>query len=220
VTLFSGTTSHGQVTIDTSGAVAVQLTGATASTTFAVQFCPFPSTRYQCFAVGSITSDGTGAAQTTFHFPKPGMWAGDFQLTSSGVAFSTQVGSNTGLVYFATLEPASLANSQGAGSTATGSGTNQDQGGGTLTVSNGTAHVVLTGAAPSTQYAVVQCFASDGSGCFQLGPFNANSFITDASGNVTFDVPAESIPGDFFTVEQAVTTPSTPMGLTAGFKVP
>jgi hypothetical protein len=222
VTLFSGANPHGQVSVNGSGDVTIQVTGGSANTTYALQFCPFPTTRYTCFSLGSLTTDGTGAVQSTFHFPKTGPWAGDFQANGiGGTGFSTQVGSNAGQTFLATLQPASVTNGQGTGRDPTSSSTPQDRGSGTLSVNGGMVHVVLVGAAPNATYEVTQCFESAGSGCFQLGPFNGNTVVTDAGGNATFDVPFAGIPGDFFTVEQVVSSPSLPStGFAAGFKVP
>jgi len=220
VTLFSGTDAHGQVTVDATGNVTMQVTGGTASTNYAAQFCPFPSTRYSCFALGSLSTDAAGAGSTTFHFPTPGTWSGDFTLTGGSSVFSTQVAGNIGQVFFATLEPANMTNGQGIGRTANPPSTAQESGSGTLTVSGGTVHVVLNGAPANTTYAVVQCFPSDGPGCFQIGPFDGNTFTTDASGNATFNAPSAGIPGDFFSVGQLVTsaTATVPAGFAAGFK--
>jgi hypothetical protein len=217
--LFAGTASRGQATVDSSGNVTIQLTGAAASTSYSAQFCPFPSTRYMCIKLTSVQTDASGAATTTFHFPTAGGWAGDFTLTAGTDIISTQVASNTGQLFLGTLIPAGNANGQGVASNPTAVSPTQDQGAGSLAVNGGNVHVVLTSAVANATYAVVQCFPGGAPGCFQLGAFNANTFTTDASGNAVFDVQTAGIPGDFFTVTQVVNTPNpTPPGLVAGFR--
>ncbi len=220
VTLFSGTSSRGQATVDGSGNVSIQLTGAAASAAYTAQFCPFPTRRYSCINLNPVMTDATGAANSTFRFPTPGAWAGDFTLTAFTDIISTQVASNTGQVYVGTLLPAGSANGQGVASNPGSVSPTQDPGAGSVTVNGGNVHVVLTSAVANTTYAVVQCFPGGSPGCFQLGAFNANTFTTDASGNAVFDVQTAGIPGDFFTVSQVVNMPtgSLPPGLVAGFR--
>src|SRR5579872_2817976 len=85
----------GEITIDPSGNVTTKLTGATASTTFTLQFCPAPGQNYTCMDIGNVTSGGSGNANTAIKFPKSGTWAGDFQLSVNGTAqYETNVPAN------------------------------------------------------------------------------------------------------------------------------
>lgn len=119
------TTSNGLLSIDTDGNVSIQLTGATASTTYTVQFCPafFGSSggpAPACFNIGTVATGATGSGTSTFLFPQSGSWAGDFDLNIDGnYDYQTFVGntSNAALVdsevYMSTLQPQSTANGTG-----------------------------------------------------------------------------------------------------------
>jgi hypothetical protein len=150
--------TEGQVSVDSTGKVIVQLTTAIANTAFAVQFCPAPAQNYTCFRVGAVSTDSSGNANTTMRFPQSGSWAGDFQLLVNGsVQYATDipVGANPG-VYSATLQPRATANRMGNFLSVPV----PSQGpltGGTMTLINGSMQVKLTGALPNTSYSAGQC---------------------------------------------------------------
>ena len=80
--------ASGTVTVSTTGDVTLQVTGAKASTTFDGYFCQYPSEYYAhhgqnaCFALNqSLVTDASGNGKLTFHFPKPGSWSGNFNVT-------------------------------------------------------------------------------------------------------------------------------------------
>jgi Bacterial Ig-like domain len=80
----------GNIAMDGSGNVAVGLSPVAPSTSFTVQFCPAYNANSSasappCFEVGTVSSDASGNVDittATFKFPRPGSWAGDFQVTS------------------------------------------------------------------------------------------------------------------------------------------
>jgi hypothetical protein len=209
----------GQVTVDTTGKVTFQLTGVTSNTSFSVEFCPAPAQNYSCFDVGTIASDTSGKANATMQFPKSGSWAGDFQLSVNGTAqYNTNIplGTNTG-VYMSTMQGQATANGNGTFLT----GTAPPQGpltSGTVTLTNGKIQMQLKGALPNTFYGAGQCPVNFGSDCYTLvDSNNARGFETDASGNVTFLVLLDGIPGDIFTAD---TQGASAAGYVGGFKVP
>jgi hypothetical protein len=206
---------NGQVSVDSSGSVTVQLTGVTASTVFSVQFCPAPGQKYACFNVGSVSSDSSGNVTTTMAFPKAGSWAGDFELVSNGTtAYQTDVvpSMNT-QVYMSTLQLDSTVNGQGVSD-------NQPQdplGSGSITLSSGALQFQLSGAVPAATYSAVECPTDAGSDCYAL--YNSQGmggFATNGSGNVTFSVLPDAVTGDIFTVGN---TGSGSLGFEGGFLI-
>jgi len=209
----------GQVSVDTNGKVTLQLTGATANTTFSLQFCPAPAQNYTCLNIGPVSSDSGGKANTSMQFPSSGSWAGDFQLLVNGTAqYSTNVpsGTNTG-VYSASLQPQATTNGKGTFLT----GTPPAQGplaSGTAKLANGMLQVQMTGALPNTFYGGGECPLFFGSSCYTLYDTNNTSgFKTDGNGNLSFTVQLDGVTGDIFTVD---TQGNSDAGYIAGFKVP
>jgi len=212
----------GQISIDTSGTVTVQLTGATASTTFTVQFCPAAdvdtSVTYSCFTVGTVTTDSSGNANTTMTFPQSGSWAGDFQLlTGTTLDYSTTIsGTGASQTYLSQLEPTSTVNGKGLDGS---SGPQDPLTSGSITLSGGALQYTLAGAAPNTSYSAGECLtiAIGNSSCYTLyNNQNVSGFTTDANGNVTFSVLDDGEGGDML---QAFSS-SGKAGFIGGFSVP
>lgn len=224
--LFSATNtsaSTGQISLDTSGTVTVQLTAASASTMFTVQFCPAASVNssvtYSCFTVGSVTSDGSGNANTTMIFPQSGSWAGDFQLlTGTTVDYSTTIeGTGASQTYLSQLEPVTTVNGKGLGFSSSSS---QDPlTSGSITLSSGAIQYTLTGALPNASYSAGECATIyiGNSSCYGLyNGQNAGSFTTDTNGDVTFSVTTDGVGGDMLQVASSTGT----AGFIGGFTVP
>ena len=211
----------GQITMDASGNTTVHVTGATASTTYTVQFCPaFDSsstyTPLPCLDVTQVSTDASGNASSTVKFPQPGDWAGDFYLNdpSGNPIFQTYlVPTLSNETYMATLLP----------DTKTNSGvvtTNSPQGplsSGTVTFSNGTLQFTVKGASPSTEFGTnsSETVYIDSSGTYLL-----STFSTDASGDgsSSFTWGNSSPGGDLFQVEPQ--SAAGPAGYIGGFSVP
>lgn len=217
---------HGQISIDTTGMVTVQLTGATANTAYTVQFCPAISpldskdSSLSCFNTGTVTTNASGAASSSFKFPRTGGWAGDFTLMTGGnSAYGTYLdGSSTpasGQIYMSTLQPESTVNGVGISTSpqqdpltsgaVSYSSTNREV---TFTVKGGLANTEYTTSESETYYL-------DGSGSYAL-----NNFTTDASGNGSTTTPLDGIGGDIFQVGPYTDTTPTYAGYIGGFSVP
>jgi hypothetical protein len=208
---------NGQVSVDTTGSVTVQLTGVTDSTAFTVQFCPdvpFGSSSPVCFNVGSISSDSSGNATTSMAFPKSGSWSGDFELVSNGTAVyqTTYVPGENSQVYMSTLQPDSTVNGQGVSNNSP-----QDPlTSGSVTLSNGSFQFQLTGAVPNAIYSAGACELVAGSSCYQLDNSQSISgFTTNGNGDVTFTV-LDNGPGDIFSVGRT----GSAEGFEGGFLIP
>jgi hypothetical protein len=211
--------NHGQVSVDTAGAVTTNLTGATASTTFKLQFCPAPLQNYSCFDVGDITTDASGNANMTVSFPKSGSWAGDFHINSGATTqFVTDVEPNaSSQVYSATLLPATTTNGNGVFLNGPAPGPQDPLSSGTVAMNNGMVEFKLNGASPGTAYSSSECPVYFGSSCYGLyDKNNQSAFTSDSSGNVSFAVVQDGVPGDIF----QVFPPSGRTGFVGGFKVP
>jgi len=205
---------YGQISVESNGAVTVQLASANASTTFAVQFCPAPSQNYNCFYVGSVSSDANGNANTTVTFPKSGSWAGDFELVSGGItAYETDIQSGNGSpVYMSTLQPVSTVNGHGLG---VGQPPQDPLSSGSVTFSNGSLQFQMTGASANTSYSSAECALNLESSCSELyDSHGTGGFTTNGSGSVTFSALQDGSGGDIFEV-----TPSTGSGFVGGFAV-
>jgi Bacterial Ig-like domain len=217
--LFGGyNTTNGQVSVDTSGNVTIQLTGATASTTFAVQFCPnyeVDTTQPACISLGSMTTDSNGNANTTVMFPQPGAWAGQFQVSTANSGYSTQLAGNFNAeTFMATPVPLNTANGG-----ILGSGSQSLLNNGSITYSNGSFVIVLNGAAPNTSFSVTESGIPLGtSESFELVDSQGNgSWTTDANGDVTFTVLDDGYGGDMLEIFQNT---GTGAGFIGGFSVP
>jgi hypothetical protein len=221
-TLFSGfgTTlqNRGQVIVDATaidGNGTVQITGAAAMTSVTLSFCPFPSGKYVCFTVMTLTPDTTGAAQAAFHIPS-GTWAGDFQVTAGGNIFATTafdtITSNQS--YTAALQPQTTTNPNGINQFPVPAVPQDPLASGRVTVAGSTAQVTLQGAVPSAIYNLTLCTLADGSGCFQ----QPTTIPTDASGNANISIPITPQGGDIILVERSATPAG--VGFIAGFQSP
>jgi hypothetical protein len=220
VSLFSSKAVVGQVSVDANGVVTAQLNGATPSTTYALNFCPAPAQNYSCFAVGNITTDGSGNANTTLQFPNSGPWAGDFQVALNGSEqFETDLNPNlTSSVYMATLLPSTTANGKGIAVNGATPGPQDPLTSGSVSLqSGGILQFQITGASPNSTYSAGECPTFFGSSCYALyNSQGVGGFTTDANGNVTFTVLWDQLFGDILTVDP----PSGRSGFIAGFKVP
>ncbi len=220
-----GTTNYGQISMDTTGKMTVQLTGAVANVQFTVEFCPAyysGDNQPNCFNVGGITSDANGNASTTMMFPQSGSWAGDFQLTSTYVvAPGTTAGYSTDIVgndknqsYMSTLQPINTVNGG-----ILGSKTPQAQlTSGTVTYTNGSLQFVLNGAPADLTFTSSE--NGDGLGSSDsymlYNSQNQSGFTTDSQGNLTFTVLQDGVFGDLF----EVSAQSSYDGYLGGFSVP
>lgn len=176
--------TSGQITVDTQGMVNIQMTGATASTTYTVQFCeaeyPFSSNLpTSCMDITSISTNASGSASTSVKFPQPGNWAGDFVFNDSAGKqhYQTYLPSTAAnATYMATLLPDNNTNNG-----AVADGTPQEPlSSGTVTVTGGTVTFAVKGAEPSTFYTGNESETTflDGSGTYVVA-----SLTTDAQGN-------------------------------------
>jgi hypothetical protein len=220
--LFSGfgTTvrNNGQVTVDATaidGTGTVQLSGAAAMTLFTFSFCPFPSGKYACFTVTTLTTDTTGVAQATFIFPA-GTWAGDFQVTTGGNLFASTAFDPTtsNQSYTAALQPQSTTNPNGVNLVPVPTVPQDPLSSGRVTISGSNAQVTLQGAVPSATYNLTLCTLADGSGCFQ----QSTPIITDISGNANISIPITQEGGDIILVERSAMPAG--FGFIAGFQAP
>ena len=214
----NGGASIGTASVDAKGKVTVQLTGAPASMSFTLQFCPAPAQNYSCFSVGTVATDASGKANSSFQFPQSGSWAGDFQLAVNGTAqFTTDFpGTNTG-TYMTALQGQATANGKGTflnGPTPPQAPLSS----GTITFTNGNMQIQFTGGLPNTTYAGGECPLFFGSSCYTLYNSNQQSaFQSDASGNLTFSVLPDGVFGDIFTVD---IQGNSDAGYVGGFSVP
>lgn len=219
-TLFSGfgTTlqNRGQVIVDATaidGNGTVQVSGAATMTSLTLSFCPFPSGKYVCFTVVTLTTDTAGFAQSAFHIPS-GTWAGDFQVTTGGNIFATTAFDTTtsNQSYTAALQPQTTTNPNGINQFPVPVVPQDPLASGRVTVAGSTAIVTLQGAVPSAIYNLTLCTLGDGSGCFQ----QPTTIPTDASGNANITIPITPQGGDIILVERT-TTPAG-FGFIAGFQ--
>lgn len=212
----------GTVTVSTAGDVTVQVTKAMPSTTYVGNFCQYPGNEYSdrglnpCFALPSLTTDESGSAQLTFHFPKSGAWAGAFNFAPGGDTNSpSRIGTDnigTAVTLSSPLVPVSKAN--GGGPPGTLPPGTQEPGSGSVSISGGNVTVTLKGATPNASFLVGESFSDGGSASQQIG----NPFNTDASGNATVTIPALSSSGPIISVARAMSQP--PPGFVTGFTVP
>lgn len=215
---------NGQISIDTAGNMTVQLTGATASTTYSVQFCPAAIANADgnqpgpCFSVGNISTNASGNGTLTEVFPKSGSWAGDFSLDLGTTAkYSTYlVPGLTGETYMSTLQPDSTVNGVGLGSSgAAGASTSQAPlTSGTVTYAKGAVTYTVTGTFANTGFSCSESETTylDGSGTYQT-----DTFTTDASGDATSSSTSFGPGGDLFQVDPPY---QKGMGFVGGFSVP
>jgi hypothetical protein len=200
-------------TIDGNGTV--QISGATPMTSLTLSFCPFPSGKYVCFSVVTLTTDNSGSAQAAFHIPS-GTWAGDFQVLIGGNIFATTGFDTTtsNQSYTAALQPQTTTNPNGINLTPVPTTPQDPLSSGRVTISGSTAQVTLQGAVPNATYNLTLCTLGDGSGCFQ----QSTAILTDAGGNVNISIPIIQEGGDIILVERTATPAG--FGFIAGFQSP
>jgi hypothetical protein len=202
----------------------IELTGAAASTTYTLQFCPSKpagGTDIVCMNAGTVTTSASGSADSTMQFPQPGSWAGDFQLNiganSEYVTNMFSAADAPSQVYMSTLQPETTVN--GIGVVVGEAGTPQDPlTSGTVTYSSGSLQFVLTGTSPNTVISAGESTNYLGSSN-SYGLYNSQgqgNFTTDAQGNITFTVLQDNDTGDMFIVFPQ----NDGVGFIGGFSVP
>lgn len=238
--LESDKATAGGVAIDTNGKVSLSFASvsnantsanftAQPNTEYTVQFCPAykeggASSPPACFNVATATSDASGEVDSAFTFPRPGNWAGDFQVSLKGVALlhttfvnppqSVQPFQPVVWLYF-TLEPETTVNGTGVAT-----GAQDPLSSGSIEYDDkGTVGISLVGASPNSTYAAYESVtpAVGGSGTNEL-----TTFTTDAGGdggpqNVFTDPFLNPAGGDIFTVEPR---DGSRAGFIGGFSVP
>ncbi len=163
------------VAVSADGDVSIQVKGAQKNASYGWSFCTFSD---GCFDLRqTLLTDGSGDGQLTFHFPKTGNWAGYFSGKSGTDMIDTQDAAHRTM-------RGNLVSENGVDgltpcSSSVAPGCNLDPAQGTVAVANQVAHIVVQGGSPNTSYEVVLY----GGGVTQ-GVIN-----TDASGNVTADLP-------------------------------
>ena len=177
-TIGKNITSMGQITVDTSanngaGTLQVQV-GTSQSTTFILQFCPYPQAFNGCLNVQSFNGSGMVMTSVNFQFPAKGTFAGEFQIMANG---AQQFVGDLGLSgSHAALLPARGVTG-GIGQT-----TGSAPGSGTVTVNNQTAHVTLSATTANHTFTVAICGLFPSTPCSVLG-----TVMTDAQGNGSAD---------------------------------
>lgn len=232
----NGGTNPGTIMIDTSGNVTAEFESVPEppaaftvqpNTTFMVQFCPAYNVNTsanppQCFNAGAVTSDASGIVNSTFKFPRPGDWAGDFQVYSGNtVLLHTSFPANmpqtetlaqpvTELLY--TLQPETQVNGTGI---AVGAQAQDPLSSGPVKYNaKGTIGFWLYGAPPNTAYITYESAtpAVGGASTYEL-----NTFTTDGTGYGDSEPFPNVAGGDVFTVEPQ---DSSHAGWIGGFSVP
>ena len=208
----------GQVTVDTTGSTTVKLSGATASTTYNVQFCPgyadaLGITAPPCFDVTTVSTDASGNGTATAKFPRPGDWAGDFYLNDSAgkTMYETRLSPDVkNQTYMAKLLQDTTTN----GGVVSPYSPQEPLSSGFVSYSNGSLQVTVSGALPSTNYVISESISVylNSSGTFPLGTFG-----TDSSGDGTTNAQLDFLGGDMIQVEAQNETQA---GYIAGFTVP
>jgi hypothetical protein len=221
----SGTTNtgSGQISMDSAGNMTVELTDATASTTYTLQFCPTEyggdPTPIVCVSEGTVTTNASGSANAMILFQQPGSWAGDFQLNiGTNSEYMTNMlppNDASSQVYMSTLQPVTVVNAKGLASGTTG----QDPlTSGTVTYTNGLLEFVLTGTSPDTAISATESgtYLGSSSSYALSSSQDQGSFTTDSKGDVTFTVMQDNDAGDLF-----VAVPqNNGAGFVGGFSVP
>ncbi len=198
--IVNGAAGHGSVYVSTSGDVTIQMTGAQASSTFTWRFCTEGWSPIGCFDMNqTLMTDASGSGQLTFHFPRSGGWVGYFEGSSGSSTVSTQ------LATIGTLSAVFMPGQQTNGATC--ATCVQGPITGSVTVSNGNAHIVLHGAPANDNHEVDLI----GSTSTKLG-----NVITDGSGNLTADVPTQGSNGSLLEIWDHM----EPAPIVSGFKVP
>lgn len=166
---------YGLVSVSATGDVTIQVHGADKNSSYTWSFCALLA---GCVDLSqTLVTDGSGNGQLTFHFPKTGSWAGYFSGKSAATVIDTQDAAHHAMT-------ANLVSYNGVNGTApcdpnVKPGCNLDPAQGTVTVANQVAHIVIRGGSPNTSYEVV----------LYGGGVTQGTINTDASGNVTADLP-------------------------------
>ena len=171
----------------------LRLSNAAASSSYTLQFCPFPSAQPEasgnrCFTVTTFTTDSMGSATADFTFPKSGTWAGIFAATRNNAtefvsAFNIP---GSGKQYRSTMKDAGSLNSNNGSFSPGGDGLRH----GSVTVTDSMAHVELQNAIVSVTYNVIYCRNGGGSSCYSIG-----NLSTDATGSGSTDINLQSALG-------------------------
>ncbi len=221
----------GQVSVDMSGNVTAQLKGATASETFMLQFCLIEPKENQpnCFSIGTMTTDGNGNGNVTAMFPKPGSWAGDFQLNSGSTeVYSTGITPaefDTTAVYMSTLQPQSTVD----GGILNSGDPQASLTTGTITYSAtagpyGSFTFTLTGAPSSATFNAAEGpLFRGGTNNYELeNSQGQGNFQSDSQGNLTVTVQTAGEGGDILSIGPVNPQPQPPslQGYVGGFSVP
>lgn len=211
----SNGTPRGRVTVNSAGVTTIRLNQAPPSTTYTVQFCAAPGQLYpNCFTVGSVTSNATGAINSTVTFPA-GSWAGDFVLVANGiVTYVTSVTEGIPSTYYATLQLDSTVNGNGTW-TQLSTPPPQDplQSGSVTLTAAGLVTTQLTGAKPNTVYSASQCPIYRGSNCYGM----SINITTNQNGDATSTAAlGTNLAEDIFYVDNNITG----YGFIGGFSIP
>ncbi len=179
---------YGMVSVSSTGDVTIQVSGAQPRSSYPWSFCPLLG---GCFDLGQILmTDASGNGQVTFHFPKTGNWAGYFSAQAGTSVIDTQDAAHVAMTSI-------LVNSNGLNGSAPCTSGNCgviDPGHGSVTVANGSAHIVITGGLPNHTYEVV----------LQGGGTTQGSMTTDASGNATADLAVTGGHGATYVLDSLV----------------
>ena len=173
------------------GSGSLTLKGSKITGSMMLRFCPFSPDPYNkgltpCYDIAPFTTDGSGNAQLTFHFPKSGKFFGAFRVeqgttdvADSGYTYTSTPNYHADIQTFAGTSDVDWA-AFSKGSDPLGSG-HVDLTGSMLSV-------VVSGAVANATYGLVLCPNVSGSGCYAAGSFN-----TDANGaaNATIDLNKE-----------------------------
>jgi hypothetical protein len=222
------TTVNGSVAIDTAGTTTVAMTGGAASSSYKVQFCPaFVEGEYSqpsCFDVTTVATNSSGSGSSTVKFPQSGDWAGDFWVYDSGGKLAAETGlepNSTTEKFMAVLLKETETNGGVVVRNGSASPTQDPLSSGSVSYSDGTISFAVTGAAPNTDYGVIE------SGGIYLGSSSSfnETLNTDVLGNGSLSVNLASEGtegGDMFQVDYQPQPGDTHgrAGFIGGFMVP
>src|SRR5579859_3656459 len=96
---------RGQITVDTAantGAGRIEIDGLPLTAAGAIQFCPYAQPN-GCFAIPFTAATGG----SSFKFPRPGAFAGTFQVTDQGQVYVSGFGTPASVNFHSALLPAS-----------------------------------------------------------------------------------------------------------------
>jgi len=159
------------------GSGTLQISGGQPSTSYELHFCPgSQTTGGNCISIVTFSTDANGSANVSFQIPPgasaSGQFVGTFFVFKDGNPIYTS-GANaqaTGVSFRAALLPGLPENPSGGGS---------------ISVSGQTLHVVLNGVPPNLNYEVLPCsWTAMGLRCNSFGTVTVSA---DAQGNGTRD---------------------------------